>query len=85
MDRATPRVGLVKEKGLNMADGHISRHLQIKKVAHLLDCSKEHIYHLIRTGQLDAIRVGPRALRISEKTISRFLVKQKVEPCEAEE
>jgi excisionase family DNA binding protein len=54
------------------------RHIQVKRVASILDCTKEHIYHLIRVGHLSAIKLGPRALRVSEKSLKDFISEREV-------
>jgi len=41
-----------------------------------------HVYELIKDGQLIAIRVGRRALRISEASLNRFIEAGKVDPRE---
>lgn len=58
------------------------RHIQVKKVATILDCTKEHIYHLIRVGHLQAIKLGPRALRVSESSLKEFISDREVEKTE---
>ena len=52
------------------------------KVAEYLDCTREHVYDLVHQGQLEAIKLGPRALRISEVSLQGFIEKMKVQSSE---
>ena len=52
------------------------------KVAEYLDCTKRHVYELVAQGQLEAIKLGPRALRISEISLQGFIDKMKVQNTE---
>ena len=49
-------------------------------MAEILSCTDRHIYDLIVEGALDAIKVGGRAMRVSEKSLEEFIEKQKVNP-----
>lgn len=51
--------------------------LQPWRVAQYLDCTRQHVYNLVTIGQLESIRLGPRAIRISEDSLKRFIVKMK--------
>ena len=64
-------------------DKRPNRHLQVRKVANILDCAPDHIYLLIKTGQLKAIKLGPRALRVCEESLKEFIRSREVEPCES--
>jgi excisionase family DNA binding protein len=52
------------------------------KVAQYLSCTKRHVYELVAQGQLEAIKLGPRALRISEVSLNGFIDKMKVKNTE---
>lgn len=49
-------------------------------MADLLSCTERHIFDLIAEGYLIAIKVGSRAVRVSEKSLEEFIEKQKVNP-----
>jgi hypothetical protein len=41
------------------------------------------VYNLIKTGKIDAVRVGPRSgLRITELSLDRFIDVRRVDPDE---
>ena len=40
----------------------------------------QYIYTLIKEGRLTAIRIGARAIRISEKSLSGFINSNRVDP-----
>jgi len=44
-------------------------------VSDLLDCKKADVYFLIQQGELETIRIGPRALRVSQDSLKKFLKK----------
>lgn len=58
----------------------MARLVQIRNVAAELACSKRHVYHMIREGQLEAIRLGPRALRITRDSLEKYLMENRVNP-----
>jgi len=53
-------------------------------VAAELACSTRHIYNMIRKGRLEAVRLGPRALRITRESLDRFLEDNRVSPDDPE-
>lgn len=53
--------------------------LRPHRVANFLDCSKDHVYDLVHLGELEAIRLGVRDIRISEESLQKFLDRQKLE------
>ena len=55
----------------------IERQLRISRAAELLDVSRGSVYDLIRSGELEAIKVGSR-LRVSLASLSRFIERSKV-------
>jgi excisionase family DNA binding protein len=58
------------------------RYLPMHQVAEKLCCPKQYIYTLIKEGRLTAIRIGSRAIRISEKSLTGFIESNKVDPGE---
>lgn len=59
-----------------------SRWLRPNRVAEFLDCSPKHVWELVSQGQLEAIRLGPRAMRISEVSVMGFLEKMRIKAME---
>ena len=58
----------------------VEKFLYVHKVAKRLSCSNRHVYKLIRDGELKAIRLGTRALRITESSLESFVKKNRVDP-----
>ena len=56
------------------------RLLCVHNVAERLNCHNSYVYTLIKDGHLKAIRVGKRALRVSESSLNRFIESRKVDP-----
>lgn len=56
------------------------RYITIQTVAQRLSCTDNHVYALIREGKLQAVKIGERALRISERSYDDFVVKNLVDP-----
>jgi excisionase family DNA binding protein len=51
-----------------------------REVAALLGVSKHTIYKFVKSGDLDASKVGYRTLRITEDALKKFLAKNKMRP-----
>ncbi|MFP4380935.1 MAG: helix-turn-helix domain-containing protein [Candidatus Sumerlaeia bacterium] len=51
----------------------ISKMSRVWKVAKELDVSKKRIYQMVQEGKLDAVRLGPRSMRITRESIDRFI------------
>ena len=56
------------------------KYLTLQVVADLLSCTVRHISDLIIEGSLVAIKVGGRAMRVSEQSLIEFIEKRKVNP-----
>jgi excisionase family DNA binding protein len=56
------------------------KYLTIKTVADMLSCTERHINDLIVEGELIAIKIGSRAMRVSEQSLNEFIEKNKVNP-----
>jgi len=46
---------------------------RVYRVAKLLDVSKKRIYQMVQEGKLDAVRLGPRSMRITRMSIDQFI------------
>lgn len=46
---------------------------RVYRVAKLLDVSKKRIYQMVQEGKIDAIRLGPRSMRITRASIDKFI------------
>jgi len=58
----------------------LSRHLPVHLVARWLGCTNAYVYDLVKGGQLTAIRIGTRAIRISEKSVNEFIEENIIDP-----
>jgi excisionase family DNA binding protein len=56
------------------------RYLYVTTVAQSLRCSNQHVYNLITSGELEAIKIGKRAIRVTESSLIRFLEQSRVDP-----
>lgn len=61
-----------------------SKLMQIRTVAAELACSREQVYLMIRRGLLEAVRLGPRGLRITRDSLDKYLTAHRVDPQELE-
>jgi excisionase family DNA binding protein len=57
-----------------------NRLLSVHHVARRLSCTENTIYSLIQDGSLKAIRIGKRALRITESSLDEFLESREINP-----
>jgi len=47
--------------------------LRVWRVAKILDVSKKRVYQMVQEGKIDAIRLGPRSMRIASTSLEAFL------------
>lgn len=58
------------------------RYVTIQWIATRLNCSEQHVYLLLKQGKLTAIRIGDRAMRISEQSYDKFVQDNVIDPME---
>jgi len=63
-----------------MKEKAADKYLSVQSVAETLSCSDDYVYMLIRNGDLVAVKIGERALRISEKSLNAFISARVVNP-----
>ena len=56
------------------------RFLTMEMVSGILSCTERHVRALVVEGELIAIKVGSRAIRISEHSLNEFIKKNRVNP-----
>ena len=56
------------------------RYITVQTVAERLSCTDQYVYLLIREGKLEALKIGERALRISESSFNDFISSNIVDP-----
>ena len=56
------------------------KYLKVQSVAETLACTDEYVRILIREGNLTAIKLGVRAIRVSEQSLKAFIAARKVNP-----
>jgi excisionase family DNA binding protein len=67
------------KKGPSMSE----RLMRVPDGARILETSVPTVYRLIALGQLEAVRVSPRGLRISERALKEFIERQSTRKTEA--
>ncbi|MBN1663492.1 MAG: helix-turn-helix domain-containing protein [Deltaproteobacteria bacterium] len=56
------------------------RYITVQHVADTLSCTERHVYYLIQDGALKAIKIGQRAIRISENSFDKFVKSNELDP-----
>ena len=51
--------------------------LKVPEVAKLLGLPKTRTYELIQRGELPAVRIGERSIRVNRKELERFLLEKR--------
>ena len=46
---------------------------RVARVARILDCTRKQVYLLIQKGRLEAVRLGPRQIRITREAIEQLI------------
>jgi excisionase family DNA binding protein len=57
-------------------------YLKVEDVADRLSCTSAHVYFLIREGLIEAIKIGERAVRVSEVSLHNFIEKNRIDPAD---
>lgn len=47
--------------------------VRVYRVAKLLDVTTKRIYQMVQEGRLNAVRLGPRSMRITRSSIEQFI------------
>jgi excisionase family DNA binding protein len=58
--------------------------MRVVRVAERLDISKKRVYQLVREGRLEAVRFGPRMMRILTPSLERYVAERKRAEAERE-
>jgi len=58
------------------------KYITVQTVAERLSCTERYVYMLIQEGRLPAIKLGERALRISESDFDKFVSASLVNPAD---
>jgi excisionase family DNA binding protein len=53
--------------------------VHVRRAAQILSCTERHIYNMIKSGKIKAIKIGPRGTRVTKRSIEEFLLIQKKE------
>jgi excisionase family DNA binding protein len=52
--------------------------IRVWRVAKFLDCSRDHVYDLVSSGELAAMKIGVKGLRVSQESLDTFIVSNQV-------
>jgi len=63
-----------------LKDKTADKWITIQSVAENLGCTDKYVYALIQQGALKAMKLGERALRISEQSLQDFIAARVVNP-----
>ena len=58
------------------------KYITVQTVAERLSCTDNWVYALIKEGQLKAVKIGERALRISEGSFDKYIAANIVNPAD---
>ncbi len=62
----------------------IDRFITVQEAAGAVSCTPSHIYTMISSGELRAIRLGSRALRVSVQSINEYVERSWATPEDVE-
>lgn len=63
-----------------MKDKTSDKWIQVQSVAERLGCTDRYVSMLIQDGDLEAMKLGDRAIRVSEQSVDAFIARRKVDP-----
>ena len=52
----------------------------VANVAQQLNCTRQHVYNLIRDGELKAVRIGVRGVRVTAASLLEFTTSREIDP-----
>lgn len=58
----------------------IGKLVHVKTAAIMLCCTERHIYNMIRDGDIRAVRLGKRGLRICKDSINTYTREHEIDP-----
>ena len=58
----------------------VEKLIYVNVAARMLACTPRHIYNMVQTGDLAAIRIGPRGLRIKKASVVDFIKNNEINP-----
>ena len=47
--------------------------VHVRRAAQILSCTERHIYNMIKSGKIKAIKIGPRGTRVTKRSIEQFV------------
>jgi len=63
-----------------MKEKAADKYISVQSVAETLSCTDRYVYELIQSGEITAVKIGERALRISERSLQAFITARIVNP-----
>ena len=55
----------------------VDKLIHVRTAAMTLCCTERHIYNMIKSGKLKAIKLGPRGLRVVKNSVDAYIKKNK--------
>ena len=65
---------------MTIPDPQKEHYITVQSVANRLSRTDNHVYDLIREGNLQAFKIGKRAIRISESSLDKFISANIINP-----
>ncbi|MEW6505509.1 MAG: helix-turn-helix domain-containing protein [Chloroflexota bacterium] len=53
---------------------------EVREVAQRLACTPKHVFELVRSGKIRAIRIGKRRIRVFRESVDRFITDHEIKP-----
>ena len=54
--------------------------IYVKRAAEILCCTPKHIGTMVQDGRLEALKLGPRGIRVFKTSIEKYIENNKVNP-----
>ncbi len=58
----------------------VDKLIHVRTAAMTLCCTERHIYNMIKSGKLKAIKLGPRGLRVVKNSVDEYIRKNRHPP-----
>ena len=56
--------------------------MRVRRVANMLDVTAKRVYQMVTEGKIEAVKIGPRSMRIVRDSVDRYMEGNRIQPRE---
>jgi len=54
--------------------------IYVARAAEILCCEVDHIYKMVKDARIEAVKLGPRGIRVIKSSVEKYIENNKVNP-----